>query len=60
MSGDVVASIIGIAAALVLALRGLRARPAALSKRVTMAVAWLVIIVGIVFVIHSLGLRAQS
>lgn len=59
MSGDVVASIIGIAAALVLALRSLRARPAAPSKRVMMALAWLVIIVGIVFVIDSLGLRGR-
>jgi thiol:disulfide interchange protein len=59
LSGDILASIIGIAAALTLALRGLRARPAALGPRVTMAVAWLVIIVAIVFVIHSFRLRGQ-
>jgi hypothetical protein len=56
LNGDTIASIIAIVAALVLAVRGLKSRPVALHQRLTMAAVWLVIIVGVVFLIHSTGI----
>lgn len=53
MTGDAVVSIVTIIGALVLALRGMRGRGG--SNRWMMAIAWLVIIVGLVFLIQSFG-----
>lgn len=55
MNADTIVSIVAIVAALVLAVRAMRSRPVAPGRRFTMAVAWLVIIVGVVFLLHSLG-----
>jgi uncharacterized membrane protein len=55
LSGDTLVSIIAIAAALLLAFGGLKSRRIAPGKRLTMALVWLLIIVGVVYLIHSLG-----
>jgi len=60
LNGDQIASIVFILAALVLAWRGLRARPAAPGKRMTMALVWLVIIVALVFTLKRFGLGDPS
>lgn len=57
MSAGLIVSLISIVGALVLAVRGLRSRQVSPSNRVLMAVAWLVIIVGVIFVIQTLGVE---
>jgi hypothetical protein len=59
MSGDVIASLVGLMAALVLAWGRLRGRPASSGNRILLAVVWLVIILAVVFAIHSFGLRGR-
>jgi uncharacterized membrane protein YecN with MAPEG domain len=51
------ASVVAILGSLVLVWNGMRGRQVAPGRRVQMAVAWLVIIVGVVFVIHTLGIE---
>ena len=57
MTAGLIVSLISIVGALILAVRGLRSRQAAPGNRLMMAVAWLVIIVGVIFLIQSLGLE---
>jgi uncharacterized membrane protein YfcA len=52
-----IASLVAILGSLILVWSGMRGRQVAPGRRVQMAVAWLVIIVGLVFVINTLGLE---
>jgi hypothetical protein len=52
-----IASLVAILGSLILVWRGMRGRQVAPGRRLQMAVAWLVIIVGLVFVINLLGLE---
>jgi uncharacterized membrane protein YfcA len=52
-----IASLVAILGSLILVWRGMRGRQVAPGRRLKMAVAWLVIIVGLVFVINTLGLE---
>lgn len=57
MTGAQIASVVAILGSLILVWSGMRGRQVAPGRRVQMAVAWLVIIVALVFVIDSLGLE---
>jgi hypothetical protein len=57
MTAAQIASVVAILGSLVLVWSGMRGRQVAPGRRVQMAVAWLVIIVGVVFVINTLGLE---
>lgn len=55
MTANAILSIILIVGSLILVGRGLRGRQMAPGRRMQMAVAWLVIIVGVMFVISTLS-----
>lgn len=55
-----IVSLVAIVGALILALRGLRSRTTTPRNWIVMGVAWLVIIVGVAFVIQKLGLEVAS
>lgn len=55
MNAAELASIVAILGSLVLVWRGMRNRQIAPSKQVQMAVAWLVIIVGVIFAVQWIG-----
>ncbi|MET1754526.1 hypothetical protein ABVV53_03505 [Novosphingobium sp. RD2P27] len=57
MRADLIVSIVIVVGALVLAWRGLRAQPMVPGRRLTMALVWVVIIVGVVFLAQTLGLE---
>ena len=57
MNASQIASIVLIVGSLILVTRGLRGRQMAPGRRVQMAVAWLVIIVGVVWMIQMSGLE---
>lgn len=57
MTAAQIASAVAILGSLVLVWSGMRGRQVAPGRRVQMAVAWLVIIVAVVFVINTLGLE---
>ncbi len=56
MNAATAASIAAILGSLVLVLRGMRDRQIAPSMQVQMAVAWVVIIIGVVFTVQWIGL----
>ena len=60
MIADRIASIVAIVAALILAARGLKARPVTPGRRLLMVVAWTVIIIGTVFIIRQFTGSAVS
>lgn len=57
MSAAQIASLIAIVGSLVLVWSGMRGRQVAPGRRMQMAVAWLVIIIAVVFVINAIGLE---
>ncbi len=56
MNAATAASIVAILGSLVLVWRGMRGRQIAPSKQVQMAIAWVVIIIGVVFTVQWIGL----
>lgn len=57
MNTGTIVSLIAILGSLILVWRGMRGRQVAPGRRVQMAVAWLVIIVGVVFALNMLGIE---
>lgn len=57
MNTGTIVSLIAILGSLILVWRGMRGSQAAPGRRVQMAVAWLVIIVGVVFALNMLGIE---
>lgn len=60
MNAAMIVSMIAILGSLILVWRGIRGRQVAAGRRVQLAVAWLVIIVGLVFVLNMLGVARTS
>jgi len=55
MSGDLIVALVGVTAALFLAMRGLRSHGLSFERKATMAVIWIVIIAVLAFVITRFG-----